>query len=273
MARRARRRLLALLPFTVAVVALYVHRRDLLGVDLPIRVGAVLALLALGWNLARELARTARPVLRRRLDPAAAGTVSFLVRLVTVAITAFAAIETSGLTSGRTLVVGGTVTAVIFGLAAQQTLTHLVAGAVLFSMPTLRVGQRVRLQGGGIAGELEGVVASLGLLYLTLAEGEQVAVLPNSVVLGLAVTWRRVPRAVEVLVHVPPDLRPQRLQNLLEEAIETPTRASPHVDVEELHGGDVVARVVAVPDDPGERLRLSDEILDVVSKTTQATSS
>jgi small conductance mechanosensitive channel len=47
---------------------------------------------------------------------------------------------------------------VIFGLAAQQTLSDVVAGAVLVSVPTVRAGNRVRLQGGPVAGQLEGVV-------------------------------------------------------------------------------------------------------------------
>jgi small-conductance mechanosensitive channel len=202
--------------------------------------------------------------LARRLDTHTAGTLRFLVRLTALAVTAFAALSVSGLGS-RTVLLGGTATAVIFGLAAQQTLTHVVAGAVLFWVPSLRVGQRVRLQGGGIAGRLEGVVASLGLLYMTLATGEEIALLPNSVVLGLSVTWRRGPEPVDVVVHVPPDLRPMRLQRLLAQAIDTPTRNAPRVDVEELDGGDIVARVTAFPERASDRLALADELLEVLS--------
>jgi small-conductance mechanosensitive channel len=61
-------------------------------------------------------------------------TVSFLVRLATVIVMGFAALSVSGL-APRTIAVGGTVAAVIFGLAAQQTLRHVVAGAVLVSVP------------------------------------------------------------------------------------------------------------------------------------------
>ena len=62
------------------------------------------------------------------------------------------------------LAVGGAFTAVIVGLAAQQTLGNLFAGIVLLSARPFRVGDRVRLQGGGLAGEIEGIVSSLGLL-------------------------------------------------------------------------------------------------------------
>ena len=43
---------------------------------------------------------------------------------------------------------------------------------VLLSARPFRVGERVRLQGGGLAGQIEGVVSSLGLLYTTFAQGD-----------------------------------------------------------------------------------------------------
>ena len=48
----------------------------------------------------------------------------------------------------RELTIGGAFTAVILGLAAQQTLGNLFAGTVLLSARPFRVGDRVRLQGG-----------------------------------------------------------------------------------------------------------------------------
>ncbi len=72
----------------------------------------------------------------------------------------------------KTLALGGAFTAVILGLAAQQTLGNLFAGTVLLSARPFRVGERVRLQGGPLAGQVEGIVSSLGLLYTTFATGE-----------------------------------------------------------------------------------------------------
>ncbi len=42
---------------------------------------------------------------------------------------------------------------------------------VLISARPFRIGDRVRLQGGGLAGQIEGTVASLGLLYVDLRPG------------------------------------------------------------------------------------------------------
>ena len=60
----------------------------------------------------------------------------------------------------------------ILGLAAQQTLGNVIAGTVLLSASPFRVGDRVRLQGGPLAGQIEGTVSSLGLLYTTFATDE-----------------------------------------------------------------------------------------------------
>ena len=74
--------------------------------------------------------------------------------------------------AAEALAVGGAITAVVFGLAAQQTLGNLIAGLVLISARPFQVGDRVRLEAGGLAGQLEGVVASLDLRYTTFAQGD-----------------------------------------------------------------------------------------------------
>ena len=58
------------------------------------------------------------------------------------------------------LAVGGAFTAVVFGLAAQQTLGNLIAGMVLLSARPFRVGELVRLQAGPLAGRTEGALSA-----------------------------------------------------------------------------------------------------------------
>jgi len=58
---------------------------------------------------------------------------------------------------------------------------------VLLSARPFRVGERVRLQGGPLAGQVDGVVSSLGLLYTTFLAGEESIMVPNSVVLSVMV--------------------------------------------------------------------------------------
>src|SRR6185437_11156699 len=56
------------------------------GLVTAVRIATILALLALGWAIARDIGRIAGPTFFRRMDPGTAGTVGFLVRLVTVGI-------------------------------------------------------------------------------------------------------------------------------------------------------------------------------------------
>ena len=119
------------------------------------QIATTVVLIVLGWQIARDVGRALGPTLFRRLDPGTAGTVGFLIRLVFVGLAIIVALRVAGL-DPRTLAVGGAFTAVIVGLAAQQTLGNLIAGTVLLSARPFRVGERVRLQGGGIAGQIEG---------------------------------------------------------------------------------------------------------------------
>src|SRR5256885_11657345 len=169
--KRAWIQTVVLVPFAVGTLLLYAHRRQLFpGLGTQVQVITVIALLVAGWGLARSAGRVLGRSLFKRMDPATAGTVGFIVRLVTMVVTLMVALRIAGLRP-RELAVGGAFTAVVLGLAAQQTLGNLFAGTVLLSARPFRVGERVRLQGGGIAGTIEGVVSSLGLLYTRLPGG------------------------------------------------------------------------------------------------------
>ncbi len=194
-ARRARVEGLVLAVLFVAVVVVYDHRQSLFSVETPgstpevntlVQILTVLALLGLGWAIARDAGRALGPALFRRMDPATAGTVGFLVRLATAVLALLVALGVARV-EARALALGGAFTAVVLGLAAQQTLGNLIAGTVLLSAGPFRVGDHVRLQGGPLAGQIEGVVSSLGLLYTTFATAEGSVLVPNSVVLAVAV--------------------------------------------------------------------------------------
>jgi small conductance mechanosensitive channel len=262
-ARKARRQAVVLIPLLVGVLVAYRYRTDLFGVDMPIRFVTVVALLILGWTIARDVGRALGPALFRRMDPGTAGTVGFLIRLATIGITLLVALNIAGL-EPRTLAVGGAFTAVIFGLAAQQTLGNLIAGTVLLSARPFRVGDRVRMQGGGVAGHVEGVVSSLGLLYTTLANGEDSIMVPNSVVLGMAVSPLREPNAVDLRARLRADVRPSDLQSLLEQHVTVDTRNEPDIELEEVDGDEVVVRIAATPVRASEGPKLADEILAAV---------
>src|SRR3954468_19569815 len=125
-ARRAKWELFALVPLMLATIVAYVERERIFGVDTPVRIAAALVMVALGWALARDLGRFSAPALFRRMDPATAGTVCFLIRFAFLIAAVIASLRVAGL-DPSTLAVGGAITAVVIGLAAQQTLGNLIA--------------------------------------------------------------------------------------------------------------------------------------------------
>jgi len=269
-AKQAKLELLVIVPLMAVTVYAYVRREELFGpgADTPARVGAAVAMVGLGWVLARDLGRFAAPALFRRMDPATAGTVSFLIRLVMIVAAVLLSLRVGGL-DPATLAVGGAITAVVIGLAAQQTLGNLIAGMVLIAARPFRVGDRVRLQAGAVAGQIEGVVSSLGLLYTNFAQGQDSIMVPNNVVLTSAVVPLREPAGVDLRARLRPDVRPSAVQTLLEDAVRTPVRGEPRIALEELDSDEVVVRVTATPVDDGDGPQLADEILAGLAEVTR----
>jgi small conductance mechanosensitive channel len=280
--KRARAEAFLLVAAFVGVVLLYRHRVDLLGaagskgsarnelkssLDAPVRAATVVALMILGWAIAREFGRGLGPALFRRLDPATAGTVGFLIRLGTVALALLVALSVAGVGAG-TLAVGGAFTALIVGLAAQQTLGNLVAGTVLLSARPFRVGDRVRLQGGPLAGQVEGTVSALGLLYTTLARRDGEIMVPNSVVLNVAVMPLREPDAISLRAKLRPGTTPRDLQDLIERELPLRLREAPRITLEALDGEEVVVQITARPVMNADGAQLASDLLRVVSAET-----
>lgn len=95
----------------------------------------------------------------------------------------------------KQLLLGGAFTAVLVGIAAQQTLSNVFAGiALLFARP-FAVGDEVRMRGGVVSGQIEGIVTEIGITYVRLDTDEGKLNVPNSQVLAAAVGPLRHPRA------------------------------------------------------------------------------
>ena len=269
-AKRARGSVVVLAALIAGVLILFVNRGALFpGLGTYVRVGTVAALVILGWWMARSLGRGLAPALFRRMEPGTAGIVGFLIRLATIVVVTVVALRIAGLHSS-TLAVGGVFTAVIVGLAAQQTLGNLFAGLVLLGTRPFRVGERVRLVGGALAGSLEGIVSSLGLFYTDLVSGADRIMVPNSMLLNVAVVPLREPERVELRTRFSGDITPQDVQELLDRSITVPTRYSPHVELEELDGDELVMRVVVTPMRPADGSKLASEVLAAVRDTDGA---
>ncbi len=287
--RRARVQALVFVPLFIAILVFWGHRWGILGhlsyvkhhphqarreYDTWLRILTIIALVVVGWNVALSIGRLAGPTFMRRMDPATAGTVGFIVRIVVALIIVLFVLSVAG-TGVKALAIGGGFTAVVIGLAAQQTLGNVFAGMVLLSARPFRVGERIRLQAGTVGGQVEGVVSSLGLLYTVLARGAEQVMIPNNVVLGATVVPLREPAPVDVKVRLTHGVRPSQVQAILEQEVGTPT-SSKGVVLEEVDGDDVVVRVQATPQLAADGPRLADEIMAALASVTgehQATES
>ena len=269
-AARARRRVLLLAPLVVGVVVVNKYRMSLFHLDEPIRLVCALALVGLGAWFARDFGRAVGPMMRGRMDQGTAGTLGFIMRLVLLVAAVLIALRIAGLTP-RTLAVGGAVTAIVLGLAAQSTIGNVFAGLLILSVQPFRVGERVRLQAGALAGVVEGTVTQLGLLYVTLANGDDVILVPNNAVVTSAIVPLRQPGSVDLLARLRPGTRPSDVQRMIEETVQVPTRDHPEILLEEVDDDEVVMRITATPISDSDGPQLADEVLAAVDAATKAT--
>jgi small-conductance mechanosensitive channel len=239
----------------------YYNRGELLpGYGNWVRIATVAVLVVVGMAATHWLVQGLSPRLYRRLDPATAGTLGFLVRLAAMVAVVVLALRIAGVNTA-TLAVGGAFTAIVLGLAAQQTLAGIFAGILLQSTRPFRVGERVRLVGGALAGSIDGTVSSLGLFYTTLVQGADRLLVPNSVLIDLVVVPLREPEKIDLRARFPRDVSPKQIEDRLLDAITVPTRYPPSVSLEQLDADGVALRILATPLRPEEGSRLADEVL------------
>jgi small-conductance mechanosensitive channel len=149
-------------------------------------VAGTLAFFVFGMIAVIGLSSAARRALQPLIGQAHAG----IVRYVLLVVGVFAILTTSLAVLGvspRQLLVGGAVTGVLLGIAAQQSLSNVFAGLVLLFASPFRVGDRVRFRAGALSGEIEGVVTDVSLTYVRLETEDGRVLLPNSQALNAAV--------------------------------------------------------------------------------------
>ena len=132
--------------------------------------------------IARELSR----VSQNRAGVAAASAVRLICMIVGYVTVAFGLLELLRVDL-RALLVGGAVTGIVIGIAAQQTLGNFFAGLVLLFARPYVPGQRVKVRTGAMGGPFEGVIIAAGLLYTVIETDEGPISMPNSGLLGAAI--------------------------------------------------------------------------------------
>jgi small-conductance mechanosensitive channel len=163
-------------------------------------VSGNLAFFAFGMIAAIGLAGAASGALEPLIGRAHAGIVRYVLLLAGVFIILASSLALLGV-SPRQLLVGGAVTGVLLGIAAQQSLGNVFAGLVLLFASPFRVGDRVRFRSGALSCQIEGVVVDLSLTYVRLETEEGRVQLPNSQVLAAAVVL--IPDAANATEPIP----------------------------------------------------------------------
>ena len=132
------------------------------------------------------IAGKTRNFLRPRLGQSHADVIRYAIDLVGIIIVLVLTLQLLRIPVGQ-LIVGGALTGVVLGIAAQQSLGNLFAGLVLLLSRPFHVGDHIRLRAGALGGVLEGTVTEIGITYIRLDTGETVMSVPNAQVLAAAV--------------------------------------------------------------------------------------
>jgi small-conductance mechanosensitive channel len=85
------------------------------------------------------------------------------------------------------LLLGGVLTSVIIGIAAQQALGNVFAGIVLLFSRPFALGDRIRIRAGSLGGVFDGVVTRMSLVYVTVRTDDGLVNIPNSTLLAVGV--------------------------------------------------------------------------------------
>ncbi|HTJ32705.1 MAG TPA: mechanosensitive ion channel family protein [Dactylosporangium sp.] len=151
-----------------------------------IAYGCALLTAIFGVAASRTAAREVRRIAVARAGDAAGTPLRLFVLLGGYLIAALAVCDLLGVQL-RQVLVGGAITGIVVGLAAQPVLGNLFAGLVLLFARPYVPGQQVRVMSGAINGPHVGVVVSAGLLYTMLETADGPLNIPNSALLAAAV--------------------------------------------------------------------------------------
>ena len=132
------------------------------------------------------LAGKSRELLEPRAGPAHAAIVRYAILIVGAFTTLVITLDLFGVPVGQ-LVLGGALTSVFVGIAAQQALGNVFAGLVLVFARPFKVGDAIRLRAGALGGTIDGIVTDIGITYVRFDTDGSVMSVPNSQVLNAVV--------------------------------------------------------------------------------------
>ena len=132
------------------------------------------------------LAGQSRQVLEPRAGTAHSAVVGYAILIVGAFATLAITLDLFDVPVGQ-LVLGGALTSVFVGIAAQQALGNVFAGLVLMFARPFRVGDAIRLRAGALGGTIDGTVIDIGITYVRVEADGNVISVPNAQVLNAVV--------------------------------------------------------------------------------------
>jgi small conductance mechanosensitive channel len=155
-------------------------------VEIAVALGAIVVVIVAGVVAVRAFATGVRRLMENQgnyLHGAPLGLVISGVGYIAIAICVLVLL---GRPVGG-LLLGGALTGVLVGIAAQQVLANFFAGVVLLLIRPFTIADEVVLKSGPLGGEYVGVVSDMGLFYVRLETQTGPVALPNAGVLAAAV--------------------------------------------------------------------------------------
>ena len=154
--------------------------------NLALSYGAAVAFLLFAGIATIGLGNKARQVLQPSVGSSHAAVVRFAVLVIAGLVSIVITMQLCAIPITQ-LVVGGALTGVLVGIAAQQSLANVFAGMVLLVARPFRVGDHVGIRSGSLGGLLEGTVSEVSVTYVRLETSNGPVYVPNSQVLAAAV--------------------------------------------------------------------------------------
>lgn len=153
------------------------------GEILPAVAGAALVLMS-GIAAVRIAAHSVRESAVSKLGDAKGSGLAKLIGVSGTVVVVLWMLSTLGI-GLQGLLLGGALTGVVLGIAAQQTLGNIIAGIVLLVVKPFEVGEETVIKSG--LGEYEGRVSNIGFMYVSILTANGQVDVPNAVVLASAV--------------------------------------------------------------------------------------
>ena len=155
------------------------------GKDVLALIGMIVFFLA-GIIAVRSVATALRRALEAKMGDARGAPVALALSILGYLLIILPGLQLLGVDLGG-LLLGGAITGVVVGIAAQQTLANFFAGIVLLIVRPFTLGEHLILRSGPLGGEYEGVVKDMSLFYVALETKAGPVQLPNAGVLAAAI--------------------------------------------------------------------------------------